>query len=562
MKLAAAASILGLALGAWGRDSAAAPAVHQTYFKSSLNKLLYFKNPATLLGLDRESGLVYRSGNHGAQWDVVAGVPGGKASRMYAHPFEATVAYVLSDGTEHWLTRDEGVTWQAFSTPLAPTTSGERALGFHAQRARWILYTGERCVEETVGWWPFPRLVCHDEAFYVRDGFEQAVRDHSDGDRTGQAVTALMAPDRAVAKCMWAHHTTEFDSMAEEAIFCLEVVPRGTDSALARRSIAEDLAGMLDGLAKPTTVRLVTSEDFFHTQRVVRFGDGNDGSGGDHAGGGVVAVSVVKDFVLAAISHAHSDEMDLFVSMDGHAWAESRLPLPPGTREDAYTILESTKYAVFVDVMSSGSSVAGSLYRSNSNGTYYTQSLEHTHRSRDGVVDVERVHGVAGVVIANQVANWEQAQRGDVLGRHELHLRSRISFNDGARWRYLRAPETDADGKKYGCTDSAWQSGECALHVHSVTSTRTPGRVFGAPAAPGIVLAVGSVGSQLRAWADCDTFLSRDGGLTWTAVHRGAHHVQIADSGAALVLASSGEETSEVRFSADGGRTWQTAKLE
>ncbi|KAJ2447047.1 vacuolar protein sorting/targeting protein PEP1 [Coemansia sp. RSA 2440] len=490
------------------------------------------------------------------------------------------MAFVLTEDTEHWVTRNEGVTWEQFSTPLAPTTSGERAISFHAHRTRWMLFTGERCTEETAGWWPFPRLVCHDEAFYTKDGFEQAVRDHKAGDRTGTAITALMDKSRAVAKCIWARHTLEFQEMAEEAIFCLEIVPLDNDKRTLsepvkqsatnatkvhyahRRSLSDDLAGMLDGLAKPKTERLIVSEDFFATHRVVSFGSGNDGRGGDRAGGGVVAISVVKNFLLAAIGHAHSDEMDLFVSQDGHEWAESHVPLPPGAREDAYTVLESTKYAVFIDVESSASNVAGSLYRSNSNGTYYTMSLEHTHRARDGAVDVERVHGVTGVVIANQVSNWDNAQKGDILGRHDIKLRSRISFDDGATWRYLRAPAKDADGQKYACSDSQWESGECALHVHSVTSTRTPGRVFGARAAPGIVLAVGSVGAQLLEWRDCDTFLSRDGGLTWTFVLKGAHHVQMADSGTALVAVSDIDAVSEMQYSVDGGLKWQTVALE
>ncbi|KAJ2614366.1 vacuolar protein sorting/targeting protein PEP1 [Coemansia sp. RSA 1365] len=600
------------------RAAGNAPSVRHMYFKDPLSKLLYFKNPAVILGLDKTSGKVYRSEKYGAQWKVVSDIPEGKAMRMYAHPFEAKIAYVLSKGTEHWLTRDEGRSWEGFSTPLVPTQSGERPLSFHAERTRWVMFIGERCVEETSGWWPFPRQVCHDEALYTRDGFEQAARDYKSGDRSGAAITPLMGDNKPVSKCLWARHTKEFASMAEEAIFCLEIVPVGkADSEslvrrslqtnttslvgrrvhmreaiyphlqqsvddgdgvmlgkhsaaldfdfaeqhgkLTRRSLEGDIAGMLDGLTRRNTVRLVVSEDFFKTQRVVHFGTGTDGTGGDRAGGGVLAVSVVKDYVLVAISHAHSDEMDLFVSMDGHVWAESRLPLPPGTKEDAYTILESTKYAVLVDVVADDA-LTGTLFRSNSNGTYYTLALEHTHRSANGLVDVERVHGVEGVMIANQVSNWEKL--GGVFSRRHAELRSRISFNDGARWRFLQPPERDASGKRYGCSHDGGATGECALHVHSVTSTRTPGRVFGVAAVPGVVAAVGSVGSSLNAWRESDTFLSRDSGLTWTAVHAGAYHVQLADAGATIVLASDGEATAEVRYSLNGGTSWETVALE
>ncbi|KAJ1723933.1 vacuolar protein sorting/targeting protein PEP1 [Coemansia erecta] len=606
--------------------SAKQPTVHHTYFKESVSKLVYFKSRTSMLAIDRANGVLHRSSDSGATWGSVDSVPPGQVSRLYVHPYEPQVAYALSEDTQHWVTRDEGATWAAFSTELPPTTSGERPLAFHAERTGWIMYTGERCVEEKSGWWPFPRLVCHDEPAYVRDGFAQAVKDHRAGDRSGSGVTPLLpGRDRAVVKCLWARQTKEFEAMAEEAIFCLEIVEKTAEAGKTRRAmrehvmanataamqatttaaklhrrvlvegsngagvagggddggdgvsvraetgerkrgLADDLAALLDGQLVRRALELVVSEDFFSTQRTVRFGAGNDGMGGDRAGGGVVAISVLRKYLLAAISHAHSDEMDLFVSMDGHTWAESHLPLPAGGEEDAYTILESSAHAVFVDVVTAASDAAvGSLFRSNSNGTYYTQALAHTHRSASGLVDVARVHGIEGVVVANQVSNWGRISHGieRILRREQFELRSRISFNDGARWRFLRAPAADIDGKAYGCSDDAWQTGECALHVHLMTSPRMRGHVLGGAAAAGVVLAVGSVGPRLLPWAECDTFLSRDGGLAWQMAARGAHHVHVADSGAVLVLAAdAGEATDVVRYSLDAGGTWLQARLD
>ncbi|KAJ1945121.1 vacuolar protein sorting/targeting protein PEP1, partial [Kickxella alabastrina] len=389
------------------------------------------------------------------------------------------------------------------------------------------------------------------------------------GDRAGSAITALLGDGKPVAKCLWARQTKEFEAMAEAAIFCLEIVPESETAENKRsldgkRSLASDIAGILDKQTPRSTVQLTASEDFFSTKRTVHFGSGNDGTGGDRAGGGVVAVSVVKNYLMAAISHAHSNEMDLFVSMDGHTWAESRLPLPPGAEEDAYTILESTAHSVLVDVQTSSAGALGTLFRSNSNGTYYTASLEHTHRAASGLVDVERVHGVEGVIIANQVANWEQIGRGigGILHREKLELKSRISFNDGARWHFLQPPKKDLDGKAFGCSRDGWETGQCALHLHSVTSTRTPGRVFGSPSAAGVILAVGNVGSQLAPWRECDTFLSRDGGITWKMVHREAHHVQLADSGSVLILANDEVPTDVLTYSLDSGDTWTNAALD
>ncbi|KAJ1937241.1 vacuolar protein sorting/targeting protein PEP1, partial [Linderina pennispora] len=189
-------------------------------------------------------------------------------------------------------------------------------------------------------------------------------------------------------------------------------------------------------------------------------------------------------------------------------------------------------------------------------------SLEHTHRDKEGFVDVERVQGVEGVVIANQVSNWDEVGKGGLFHRDQIQLRSRISFNDGARWRFLRAPEKDLNGKKYGCTDDGWKTGECALHVHSVTSTMSPGRIFGTKSSSGVIMAVGNVGPKLLKWNECDTFMSRDGGVSWSMIHRDAHHTQIADSGAVLVLANSEEPTDVLNYSLDGGDSWENTSLD
>ncbi|KAJ1734153.1 vacuolar protein sorting/targeting protein PEP1 [Coemansia sp. Benny D160-2] len=581
-----------------------APKITHTYFNEPLSKLLYFKNPTTLLGIDRINGKLHRSTDSAAHWSQVKEIPDGKVTRLYAHPFEPKIAYALSGDTEHWITRDEGATWQGFTTPLPPTTSGERPFSFHADRTTWIMFIGERCVEERSGWWPLPRLVCADEAHYTRDGFAQAVTAYAKGDRTGAGVTPLLGVDSPVVQCVWARHTTEFEAMAEEAIFCTVPEPSANTSNISRRSsyafpgpalpklharsllgrsahpgdgfstphasrgaaldtrsLASDVGGILDSLFAQRKTQLVVSEDFFSTRRVVHFGTGNDGTGGDRAGGGVLGVSVVKNYVLAAISHAHSEEMDLFVSMDGVTWAESHLPLPPGVEEDAYTILESTEHAIFVDVVTSASGAVSSLFRSNSNGTYYTQSLEHTHRSDSGLVDFERVQGVQGVVMANQVTNWDKAS-GGIFHRNALELRTRISFNDGARWRFVVPPEKDAKGTRYGCSKDAQTTGECALHLHSLTSSRTRGHIFGEPSAPGVVLAAGNVGSKLLKWSESGVFLSRDSGLSWTAVDGAAHHVQVADSGAVLAMVRDDDSgVSEVQYSLDGGSSWQRTSL-
>ncbi|KAJ1927591.1 vacuolar protein sorting/targeting protein PEP1, partial [Linderina macrospora] len=304
------------------KTSGEAPHIHHTYFPEHLSKLFYFKDPKMLLGLDRTTGKLYRSHDHGKKWDHVTEIPSGKASRLYGHPFEDKIAFVLSAGTEHWLTRDEGKTWEAFGTPLPPTSSGEHVLGFHATRTGWILFTGERCKEDASGWWPFPKMVCQDEAFYTKDGFKEAAKDHKSGDKSGAGITSLLGANKPVGKCIWAHQNKAFETMAEEAIFCLEVVdakeaqkstskrslpmhafgtspqmspdrlhirdfiypnsrrrrsnPRvsgfpdenvSDQSGLAKRNVIEDAISAME-LRSRYIVRLVSSENFFDTKKI------------------------------------------------------------------------------------------------------------------------------------------------------------------------------------------------------------------------------------------------------------------------------------------------------
>ena len=121
--------------------------------------------------------------------------------------------------------------------------------------------------------------------------------------------------------------------------------------------------------------------------------------------------------------------MLLYVTVDGKTWAKAHFPHASSARlkENAYTIVESTKHSLAVDVVLQELSSIGTLFTSNSNGTFFVESLKDTNRNRMGYVDYERIYGVDGVGIANVVANAK-----DVEGhRAEKRLKSYITFDDG-----------------------------------------------------------------------------------------------------------------------------------
>jgi hypothetical protein len=225
--------------------------------------------------------------------------------------------------------------------------------------------------------------------------------------------------------------------------------------------------------------------------------------------------------------------------------------------------LESSEFRLAIDVLPVGSSVGrapswGNLYFSNSNGTYFTKSLPHTNRNRDGRVDFERVEGVvySGTILSNIVDNWDEQP-----SEEGKHLVTKISFDDGGKWSLLRPPAKDTDGKKWNCDPSdsgSTVNPKCALHLHSATSTHNIGRIFSTTAAPGFLLGVGTVGPYLVPYSMSDTFISTDGGVTWVNAARGPYKYESADQGSVIVLVPDSGPADHILFSTKRGApgTW------
>ncbi|KAJ1564652.1 vacuolar protein sorting/targeting protein PEP1, partial [Nowakowskiella sp. JEL0078] len=139
------------------------------------------------------------------------------------------------------------------------------------------------------------------------------------------------------------------------------------------------------------------------------------------------------------------------------------------------------------------------------------------------------------------------------------HLVTKVSFDGGHQWRFLTPPSTDSEGKSYSCTpeDSKGTSSKCALHLNSITNPHNIGRVFSSVGAPGFVLGVGTVGTRLLSYDKGDTFLSIDGGLTWTDVAKGPHKYETVDQGSIIVLIPDSVTADYILISDDHGKKFQ-----
>lgn len=69
-------------------------------------------------------------------------------------------------------------------------------------------------------------------------------------------------------------------------------------------------------------------------------------------------------------------------------------------------------------------------------------------------------------------------------------------------------------------------------------------------------MGVGSIGEYLQPYEECDTFLSTDGGISWTMVRMDAHKYEFGDQGSILVAVNDEEGVDTVSYSTDYGKSW------
>uniref|UniRef100_D8Q2A4 Vacuolar protein sorting/targeting protein 10 n=1 Tax=Schizophyllum commune (strain H4-8 / FGSC 9210) TaxID=578458 RepID=D8Q2A4_SCHCM len=482
--------------------AAGLPSSQLTSFPNLPSNIFFFDDSTDAVFVDSVDGTVFVSSDEGKTW-ADAGIEG--VQTVVEHPFDRNYAFAIGRGTTHYRTADRGRSWQRFSSPAAPALIS-KPLAFHVDQPGHVLFQVTHCEPRKIGW----GVVCRDETYYTTDAFSTEMR--------------FMRAD--TSRCAFAHSTKEFKHDAHrDLVFC---VAFDADAVAGAHAIESS--------------RLFASTDFFEND--VRIEDLGIGK----AAKGVLALAIVSKFAVVALRDITHADTRLYVSTDAQNWAHAEFPQSSSAllKENAYTIVESTLHSLAVDVVRGDNDGAtGTLFVSNSNGTYFVESLADTNRNSAGYVDYEHIYGVDGVGLANVVANADQAGTPGVTKR----LRTMITFDDGRRWSPIRAPE--------GSNCDTRDIENCALHLHSVTTPHNFGRVFSSPA-PGYVMAVGSVGPALAPYEDSDTYLSSDAGLTWTRIAEGAHKYEFGDAGSLLVLIDDEEATSEVKWSGDGGRTWET----
>ena len=466
--------------------------IKRNSFDSQITSFQFFDDSETVLVTEPRKGIVHISKDAGASWDDVDKIK--TAVAIFLSPNDNKVAIVMCTGDKHWITRDQGKSWSSFRTEgMAPSPGSP--FSFHASDNKKIIVNARNTGKRV--------------SFYTTDGFKSDPKKLKD----------------SAQQCMWAKEKVPFTSNDED-------IDSNRILCIAPPDSQRGIVGMLNE-------RLVYSDNYFKDENEVQIGDGR-------AGSGFVSMVSAAKYIMAAKRAEHTMEMAMYTTTDGSEWHRALF----GQKQidaDGYTVMESTNYSIRVDVMEGGGgpfnpAPMGTLFSSDSNGTYFTSMQGYTNRNGFGFVDYERLDNIQGVALANIVANPDA-----VLERNQpKQLQTMITFDDGRSFNHLRGRRDDRKGE---------------LHLHGYSEMLNQGKVYSNKGAPGLLMGIGNLGEDLHDYQEGNLWISSNGGEDWYFGYEGPHKYEFADSGSVLVAISDTVPTDHVKYSLDYGRKWTSLKL-
>ncbi|AEY97700.1 FAFR018Cp [Eremothecium gossypii FDAG1] len=273
----------------------------------------------------------------------------------------------------------------------------------------------------------------------------------------------------------------------------------------------------------------------------------------------IIGFHTTGDFTAIAVSEGRQ-QVSSYLTIDGVHFNESRFPpdFVAPEKQQSYSVLSAHEGAIFLHMSKSlvKHKEYGTLVKSDSNGIDFVVLKDGVNSNAEGLVDFETPEGLDGVILINVVENLDQVQKGKAKAKH---LKTAISFNDGVDWKYLSPPGKDSSGKKYPCHGK--NRAKCSLNLHGYTERKDLRDTYSSGSAIGYMLGVGNVGEHLLPYEQCSTFLTTDGGVTWTEVKSTPHQWEFGDRGSIIVLVPDGVKTNSITYSVDAGQSWQDFKF-
>eukprot|EP00743_Colponemidia_sp_Colp-15_P002319 GILK01002514.1.p1 GENE.GILK01002514.1~~GILK01002514.1.p1 ORF type:complete len:898 (+),score=135.65 GILK01002514.1:39-2696(+) len=488
-----------------------------------------------------KSGSLYRSDDFGRAWvpllsvlqatgSLVSGHDEvGVVSKLVVSPGEQDLIVAIGTKNHHWISNDRGKSWRALNEGRAL-----HEIMIHPLQSRWALASSwtPDCTNES------------EEGYCVKELY--------------------MTKNLAEKKPLWekiSDYVVQFSwaKQVDNPFWDAPEIP--VERIIVSRF--SDAEGKQKVGGWHQDVDTVFSDDFFKSAPRLLMPRGNK-------------FLFSNNFMFVAqVDAKKKTEVHLMVSNDlGRTFKEAMLPFK--LSQHSYTILDTSEGSVFLHVNHYGPNVNyGIIYTSDATGTRFTLSLDHNVRNADGQCDFDKVLGLEGIYIANYIEEVDVededdnnrgikndhggnkrkgsgARRQNTRKSKHQYIRTVVSFDKGGNWRYLAAPEKDADGKTIACPQE-----ECSLNLHGITFQQF-GPFYSTENAVGVVMGTGNVGDYLRSRTDeVNTYFSRDGGLTWHEIRKGSYIYEIGDHGGLIVMADDQKATKEILFTWNEGLTWE-----
>ncbi|XP_017289384.1 VPS10 domain-containing receptor SorCS1 isoform X2 [Kryptolebias marmoratus] len=219
------------------------------------------------------------------------------------------------------------------------------------------------------------------------------------------------------------------------------------------------------------------------------------------------------------------------------------MKLPKYTLPKELHVISTDENRVVAAVQEWNQNETYNLYVSDTSGVFYTLALENVVSSMglegNVMVDLYEVAGIKGMFLANKKTDYQ--------------VKTYITYNRGRDWRLLQAPSKDLRGSSIHCVLPY-----CSLHLHLHVSANpyTSGNIASRESAPGIIVASGSIGSELTT-NNVSVFITSDAGNAWRQIFDEEYAVLYLDQGGALVaIRHTPLPIQHLWLSFDKGRQW------
>jgi hypothetical protein len=482
--------------------------IKQQDLDSPIQDLFYCGASKDSLLILTESKLVYRSESSGNTWKPVLPSSGSWKLKkfVFSRADARLVAFLGKDGT-NWYSEDCGRTIKSLTYD-----SSMEDFQFHPKMRSWGLAgSWRRCLD------PAETDCVKGRALYLTKDLG--------------ASWNMILP--SVMQFSWGSQGLDDDvtrDFPQERVY----VTRDTDPSTAKTGWNYEM-------------EFIRSDDFFSTYEVI-VPHGNK-------------FLLANRYVLVATAiEGDKEEVQLMVAAAPEIEKFYKAELPVRRiPEHSYTLLDTSEGSIFMHVNHYGKrSDYGTIYISDASGRRFTTSLQQNVRGSKGYCDFLKVKGLEGIYIANTFdkdkLDLDESAEKKTKNSEKRFQQTKITFDKGGKWSLIEPPERDSLGKRISCED-------CSLHLHSVTSAFSP--TYTTENAVGMILATGNVGKYLSHNADeLSTYLSRDGGVSWSEIRKGEFVYEMGDHGGILLMADSQQATDTLLYSWNEGLTWSTLKMD